>query len=149
VSPIYDVGLLGVPRGVLMKPDRLDEDERSVMQTHTTQGSDLLVAVAGKFVADVPSLPLAVEIARSHHERWDGTGYPDQLAGPQIPLAARIVGLVSVYEALRSRRPHRPPLGHARAIRVITAESPGQFDPVLVAALAKVAPQFEQIHQRT
>jgi HD-GYP domain-containing protein (c-di-GMP phosphodiesterase class II) len=148
VAPAHDVGLLGVPRGVLMKPDRLDSDERSVVETHTTQGADLFLAVAGKFVAEVPSLPMAVEVARSHHERWDGTGYPDRLAGAEIPLAARVVGLVSVYEAVRSRRPYRPALGHSRAVQAITAESPGQFDPVLVAAFAKVAAQFDQIQQR-
>src|SRR5205807_1124509 len=84
VAPIYDIGQLMVPRNVLMKPDRLDLDEQSVLQTHTTQGSDVLLTVAGKYAADLPSLPLAAEVVRSHHERWDGTGYPDQLAGVEI-----------------------------------------------------------------
>src|SRR5262249_34016326 len=84
VAPVYDIGQLAVPRNVLMKPDKLDPDERSVVQTHTTQGSEVLLSVAGKFAADLPSLPLAAEVARSHHERWDGTGYPDQLAGKEI-----------------------------------------------------------------
>jgi response regulator RpfG family c-di-GMP phosphodiesterase len=147
VAPVYDVGLLAVPRSVLMKPDRLDPDERSVVQTHTTQGSDVLIAVAGKFAAELPSLPVAAEVARSHHERWDGTGYPDQLAGTEIPLSARVVAVASVYEALRLRRPHRPPLSHARAVKVITTESPGQFDPAIAAAFAAAAPRFEQIYQ--
>ena len=147
VAPVYDVGQLAVPRNVLMKPDRLDPDERSVLQTHTTQGSEVLAAVAGKFAADLPSLPLAAEVARSHHERWDGTGYPDQLAGADIPLSARLVAIVAVYEALRSRRPHRPPLTHVRAVKIISAECPGQFDPVLLAAFAAAAPKFDQIHQ--
>jgi len=147
VAPVYDIGLLAVPRNVLMKPDKLDEDERSVVQTHTTAGSEVLTAVAGKFAADVPSLPLAAEVARSHHERWDGSGYPDGLTGVEIPLSARLVAVASVYEALRSRRPHRPPLSHARAVKMVTTECGGQFDPVLLAAFAAAAPRFDQIHQ--
>ena len=147
VAPIYDIGQLMVPRNVLMKPDRLDMDELSVLQTHTTQGSEVLLAVAGKFAADLPSLPLAAEVVRSHHERWDGTGYPDQLVGAEIPLSARVVAIVAVYEALRSRRPHRPPLSHARAVKIITTESGGQFDPVLLSAFAVATAKFDQIHQ--
>jgi response regulator RpfG family c-di-GMP phosphodiesterase len=147
VAPIYDIGLLAVPRNVLMKPDKLDPDERSVVQTHTTAGTEVLMTVAGKFAADVPSLPLAAEVARAHHERWDGGGYPDGLAGTEIPLAARVVAIAGVYEALRSRRPHRPPLSHARAVKMITTECPGQFDPVLVAAFVAAASRFDQIHQ--
>jgi response regulator RpfG family c-di-GMP phosphodiesterase len=117
------------------------------VQTHTTVGSEVLQTVAGKLMTDVPSLPLAVEIARSHHERWDGNGYPAALGGHEIPLAARVVALASVYEALRARRPHRPPLSHARAVKVITAESPGHFDPVLLSAFGAAAARFDQIHQ--
>ncbi|MBX9579226.1 MAG: protein kinase [Gemmataceae bacterium] len=147
VAPIYDVGLLAVPRNVLMKPDKLDPDERSVVQTHTTAGAEVLLTVAGKFGADVPSLGLAAEVARGHHERWDGTGYPDLLSGTEIPLSARVVAVAAVYEALRSRRPHRPPLSHARAVKMITTECPGQFDPAVLAAFAAAAPRFDHIHQ--
>jgi response regulator RpfG family c-di-GMP phosphodiesterase len=146
VAPIYDVGLLAVPRGILMKPDKLDAEELAVVQTHVSVGSEILMAVAGKLAAELPSLPLAAEVARSHHERWDGTGYPDQLTGTEIPLAARVIGLVEVYEALRVRRPHRPPIAHARAIKIIANETPGQFDPILIAAFMAAAPRFEQIH---
>jgi response regulator RpfG family c-di-GMP phosphodiesterase len=147
IAPVYDVGLLAVPRGMLMKPDKLDANEQSVVQTHTTVGSEVLMSVAGRLAAELPSLPMAAEIARSHHERWDGSGYPDQLAGSEIPLAARVVGLVAVYEALRVRRPHRPPLAHSRAMKMILTEMAGQFDPTLLAALAAAAPRFDQIHK--
>ena len=147
VAPIYDIGLLAVPRNVLMKPDKLDQDERCVVQTHTTAGAEVLLTVAGKFGADVPSLGLAAEVARGHHERWDGSGYPDLLGGTEIPLSARVVAVAAVYEALRSRRPHRPPLSHARAVKMITTECPGQFDPAILAAFAAAAPRFDQIHQ--
>ncbi|HEY2911492.1 MAG TPA: protein kinase [Gemmataceae bacterium] len=147
VAPIYDVGQLAMPRNMLMKPDKLDSDERSVVQTHTTAGAEVLMTVARKFAGDLPSLPIAAEVARSHHERWDGAGYPDMLVGIDIPLSARVVSIVAVYEALRSRRPHRPPLAHARAVKMITAECDGQFDPVLVQAFATAAHRFDQIHQ--
>ena len=147
VAPIYDMGQLAMPRTVLMKPDKLDADERSVMQTHTTAGSEVLLTVAGKFAVDLPSLPIAAELSRSHHERWDGSGYPDMLVGHDIPLSARVVAIVAVYEALRSRRPHRPPLSHTRAVKMITTECEGQFDPRLLQAFTAAAPRFDQIHQ--
>ncbi|HEY1191058.1 MAG TPA: protein kinase [Gemmata sp.] len=143
--PVHDIGTLDVPRSVLMKPAPLDADEAGVLQTHTTHGAELLATVAARFAGDVPGLPMAVEIARAHHERWDGNGYPDGLAGTAIPLAARVASIVTVYEALRSRRPHRPALPHARAVSVITADRGALFDPVLVAAFATAAPQFERI----
>jgi len=146
-APIYDLGQLAMPRSMLMKPDKLDSDERSIVQTHTTAGAGVLLAVAGKFAVDQPSLTIAAEVARSHHERWDGSGYPDMLAGVDIPLSARVTAIVAVYEALRSRRPHRPPLSHARAVKMITAESEGQYDPHLLQAFTVAAPRFDQIHQ--
>jgi response regulator RpfG family c-di-GMP phosphodiesterase len=145
VSPVYDVGLLGLPRHVLLKPDKLDSDERGVVQTHTTAGADVLLTVAEKFAAEMPSLTLAAELARSHHERWDGTGYPDMLAGADIPLSARMLAIVAVYEALRSRRPHRPSLSHIRAVKMIS-ECTGEFDPVLLEAFVNSAARFDQIH---
>jgi response regulator RpfG family c-di-GMP phosphodiesterase len=147
VAPIYDIGLLAVPRGMLMKPDKLDADEQSVVQTHTTVGSEVLMNVAGKLADELSFLPMAAEVARSHHERWDGNGYPDQLAGAEIPLSARMVSLVSVYEALRARRPHRPPLAHSRAVKMVLTEMTGQFDPTLLVGFAAVGARFDAIHQ--
>jgi response regulator RpfG family c-di-GMP phosphodiesterase len=147
VAPIYDIGQLAMPRNMIMKPDKLDADERSVVQTHTTAGTEVLLTVASKFGADMPSLPIAAELTRSHHERWDGAGYPDMLITKDIPLSARVVAIVAVYEALRSRRPHRPPLAHSRAVKLITMESEGQYDPILVQAFAAAAVRFDQIHQ--
>jgi response regulator RpfG family c-di-GMP phosphodiesterase len=146
VAPVYDIGLLGVPRHTLLKPDKLDEAERSIIQTHCSIGAEVLLGVAQVFGSEVAGLDIAAEVARAHHERWDGAGYPDGLVGEEIPLAARVVSLVAVYEALRSRRPHRPPLSHAQAVKIIAADA-GQFDPTLVAAFNAVAPRFDQIHQ--
>jgi response regulator RpfG family c-di-GMP phosphodiesterase len=147
VAPVYDIGLLAVPRGMLMKPDKLDADEQSVVQTHTTVGSEVLMTVAGKLAAELPYLPMAAEVARSHHERWDGNGYPDQLAGREIPLSARVVALVAVYEALRIRRPHRPPLAHSRAMKMILTEMAGFFDPTLLVGFAAIGNRLDLIHQ--
>jgi response regulator RpfG family c-di-GMP phosphodiesterase len=147
VAPVHDVGQLVVPTHILMKPDRLTPDEHAVVQTHTVIGSQVLIDIAARLPTTLPDLTLAAEVVRHHHERWDGAGYPDGLAGAEVPLAARAVAVASVYEALRSRRPHRPALGHVRAVRQITAESPGQFDPALVAAFAAAAPRFDEVFQ--
>ncbi len=143
--PVHDVGLLDLPRSVLLKPDRLSADEMCVVQTHTTHGAEVFGRVAERYGTEVPGLRIAVDIARGHHERWDGTGYPDQLAGAAIPLAARVAAVGTVYEALRSRRPYRPALPHARAVAVITTESAGQFDPVLLSGFVAAAARFELI----
>ncbi|MDY3559264.1 protein kinase [Gemmata sp. JC673] len=143
-APAHDVGMLAVPPDTLSKRGRLDETERLAVQAHPTVGGQLLARLAAAHPEAV-GVAVAADIAKGHHERWDGTGYPDGLRGEQIPLAARIVALVSVYDALRCRRPYRPALSHPRAVRVITAESPGQFDPVLVGAFGPVADQFDRI----
>jgi len=147
VAPLHDIGMIAVPHMILHKPGILDEHERMVIQTHPVMGAEWMTATAAKCPAELGVLSMASEIIRGHHERWDGNGYPDALQGDQIPLAARIVGLVSVYDALRSRRPYRPALTHARVIRMMTTESVGRFDPALVAALVAASPRFEKIFQ--
>jgi len=147
VAPLHDIGMMAVPHTILNKPGVLDEHERMVMQTHPVMGSNWMTATAAKCPTELPALSMAAEVIHGHHERWDGTGYPDGVAGDQIPLSARVVGLVSVYDALRSRRPYRPALSHARVIRMMTTESVGQFDPELVAALVTAAPRLEKIFQ--
>ncbi|MBA4192808.1 MAG: hypothetical protein C0467_33000, partial [Planctomycetaceae bacterium] len=147
VAPLHDIGMMAVPQSILHKPGVLDTHERLIIQTHPVMGSEWVKATASNCPSELPVLSLAVEVIQSHHERWDGAGYPDGSAGNQIPLAARMVSLVSVYDALRSRRPYRPALSHARAIRMMVSESVGQFDPVLVAALMDAAPRFEKTYQ--
>lgn len=146
IAPIYDIGMTAIPRGLLIKPDRLSEDERAVVQTHVSVGAEVLLQVAGKLGSELPFLPMAAEIVRHHHECWDGTGYPDMLKGAEIPLSARVVAVVSVYEALRNRRPYRPGLSHARAVKLITQEMHHCFDPTLLAAFQDAATRFDQIH---
>jgi response regulator RpfG family c-di-GMP phosphodiesterase len=145
VAPLFEIGALALPSDVLMKPGRLTADELLMVQAHTTVGSEVLVDVVARYAGAFPCLTLAAEVVRHHHERWDGAGYPDGLAGVDIPLSARVVALVSVYDALRSRRPYRPPVSHARAVRQITTESSGLYDPTLVAAFAAASLQFDEI----
>jgi response regulator RpfG family c-di-GMP phosphodiesterase len=147
VAPAHDTGVLTIPSTLLMKPDRLDADEFAMVQQHTTLGAEIIRDVAGQLSGQSPDLDLAGEIARHHHERWDGGGYPDGLAGEQIPLAARVVAVASVYEALRSRRPHRPAYNRGRVVRLMVEESVGQFDPTLAAALGAAASGFDEIFQ--
>jgi eukaryotic-like serine/threonine-protein kinase len=149
VAPLHDLGMLAMPQAVLRKPGSLDAQERMVIQTHTVIGADWMLATAASHPENLSLLTVASEVIRGHHERWDGTGYPDALTGAETPLAARVVGLVSTYDAMRSRRAYRPGLSHARVTRMLVNESKGQFDPVLVAALASAAPRFDKIFHGT
>jgi response regulator RpfG family c-di-GMP phosphodiesterase len=143
--PLHDIGKAALPDHVLNKPGPLDANERLVMQTHTTTGAETLREVARRHPFATGFLHMAIDIARSHHERWDGAGYPDRLAGEDIPLAARIVALGDVYDALRSKRVYKPALSHTTAVMTITEGSPGQFDPALVEVFRSCADQFDRI----
>lgn len=145
VAPLHDIGMIGVPEHILLKPARLDADERFVVQTHTTIGAEILLKIARRNGVAAAFLQMGIDVARHHHERWDGLGYPDRLKGVDIPLAARIVAVVDVYDALRSRRAHKPALAHAAATQLILEASPGQFDPQIVTVFQNQANQFERI----
>jgi len=147
VAPIHDIGMLLLPNSILMKPATLDSEEQAIVQQHTVMGGQVLTDTAARWPLGIPELGMASEIIRSHHERWDGTGYPDGLIGNRIPLAARVVALASVYETLRTKRPYRPALSHNQVVRLVTKDSPGEFDPTLVAAFATVARKFDEIFQ--
>ncbi len=141
--PLHDVGKIGLPDEILHKPGKLEFDELLSMQAHTLLGSETLQAVFKKHGTALAFLQMAIDIARHHHERWDGSGYPDRLVGEAIPLAARIVAVGDVYDALRSRRTYRPALSHAAAMQVM--EKPGTFDPHLVKAFQQCHTRFERI----
>ncbi len=144
-APLHDIGKVGLPDHILLKPGKLDADERIIMQAHTIIGSDTLRTVLQQHGSAVAFLQMAIDIARHHHERFDGTGYPDRLAGNDIPLSARIVAVCDVYDALRSRRVYKPALSHGAAIQVMSEASPGQFDPALVQVFQRCHAQFERI----
>ncbi len=144
-APLHDIGMIGLPEHILLKPGKLAADERIIMQSHTTIAADIFQKVALKHSFSATFLQMAIDVARHHHERWDGTGYPDRLTNNDIPLAARIVALADVYDALRSRRPHKPALGHASVVQVMTESSKGHFDPMLLQAFQLSHVQFDEI----
>jgi response regulator RpfG family c-di-GMP phosphodiesterase len=146
VAPLHDIGKAAIPDGVLNKPGPLDPHERAVMQSHTTIGAETLRAVARRHPFSTGFLHMAIEIAQHHHERWDGTGYPDRLAGEQIPLAARLVAVTDVYDALRSPRVYKPGMTHAEAVTVMTEKSPGHFDPALLDVFRRCADRFDRVY---
>jgi response regulator RpfG family c-di-GMP phosphodiesterase len=144
-APLHDIGKAALPDHILNKPGPLDPGERLLMQTHTTIGADTLREVAKQHPFATGFLHVAIDIARSHHERWDGTGYPDRIAGDAIPLVARLVAITDVYDALRSRRVYKPGLSHHTATLTMTEGSPGHFDPALLEVFLRVAPQFDRV----
>ena len=146
-APVHDIGKAGVPDHILLKPGPLTPEERVIMQSHTTIGSDVLQKVAAEQGFAKAFLKMAIDITRSHHERFDGNGYPDRLAGDAIPLAARIVALGDVYDAMRSRRVYKPALPHDEVVRIMLNESPGHFDPALVHAFERCADRFRQLYR--
>ncbi|MCY3003652.1 MAG: HD domain-containing protein [Planctomycetota bacterium] len=132
-APLHDVGKVGIPDSILLKPGRLNDAEWKVMRTHAEIGAQTLRAIlAGG--GDHPFLAMGLDIAWCHHERWDGKGYPRGLAGEQIPLAARIVSVADVYDALTSVRPYKRPWSHEEALAYLGEQSGRHFDPSVVAA---------------
>jgi response regulator RpfG family c-di-GMP phosphodiesterase len=144
-APLLDIGKVGLPDHILLKPGQLTTDERFVMQTHTTIGADLLQSVAGHHGSAQAFLRMAIDIARYHHESWDGTGYPDRLGGEAIPLAARLVSPCDVYDALRSRRLYRPGLAHQAVLQVMGTTWETQFDPSLRDPFLRCGDQLAKI----
>jgi response regulator RpfG family c-di-GMP phosphodiesterase/serine/threonine protein kinase len=146
-APLHDIGKVGLPDHILLKPGKLSPDERVLMQAHTTIGAETLESVAKENGTALGFLRMAIDIVRYHHERYDGTGYPDQVSGTGIPLAARIVAICDVYDALRCRRSYKPALGHAAALQLMTQSTGTQFDPALMEVFLACAGEFERIYE--
>ena len=145
-APLHDIGKVAVPDAVLNKPGKLDADEWRIMQRHAEYGRDaILQAEQGLGPSDESFLRYAREIAYGHHEKWDGTGYPQGLAGEAIPLSARLMAVADVYDALISRRIYKPAYSHEMAIEMINEGRGGHFDPDMVDALLAIAEQFRGI----
>ena len=144
--PLHDIGKIGLPDQVLGKPGPLDPAERALMETHALIGDRILEGLGREHGASLPFLGLASAVVRSHHERWDGQGYPDRLAGDAIPPVARLTALADVYDALRRQRYHKPAWPHAATARHLLTRSEGQFDPTVLRAFAACQRQFEQIY---
>jgi putative two-component system response regulator len=147
-APLHDIGKVGIPDAILLKPGKLTVEEFEVMKTHTTLGRDAILA-AEKLI-DAPStfLQLAREIAHYHQEKWDGSGYPEGLAGEKIPVSARLMAVADVYDALISRRVYKPPFPHEKAVAIIAEGRGKHFDPVMVDAFLLIQDEFHAIAER-
>ena len=144
-APLHDIGKVGIPDRILLKPGRYTPEEFEIMKTHTTLGRDAIAKAEQQLGLEVDFLRLAKEIAYSHQEKWDGSGYPLGLVGEQIPLSARLMALADVYDALISRRIYKEPMSHAAAAAIIRDGSGSHFDPAVVDAFLAVEHQFQEI----
>jgi putative two-component system response regulator len=144
-SPMHDIGKIAIPDRILLKSGPLDAQEWEVMKSHTLLGAQILRSGTTSYVR------MGAEIAVSHHERWDGTGYPRGLSGDAIPMPGRIMSICDVYDALRSRRPYKEPRGHDETVSIITEgdgrTEPRHFSPAVLSAFRSSADRFKEIYE--
>ena len=145
--PMYDLGTVGVPDRILLKPGRLAPEEITIMRTHTTLGHEALARAEKTLGQGAALLDMAKEVALSHHEKWNGSGYPQGRAGADIPPSARIIALADVYDALITSKVYRQGLSHEQAVQLIFTERESHFDPDVVDAFMEIHPQFAETAQ--
>jgi putative two-component system response regulator len=145
-SPLHDVGKIAVPDSILLKPDKLTKDEFNEMKLHTIHGAETLHEVSKEYPNN-KFINMGIEIARSHHEKWDGSGYPDGLFGPDIPVAARIMSFSDVYDALRSKRVYKKALSHTKSIEIIRSGFNTQFDPKIGMVFMSIEKEIEKVRE--
>jgi len=143
-SPLHDIGKVGIPDSILMKPDKLTAEEWEIMKQHPVIGANTLRAVLKQYPRN-PIIQAGVDIAESHHERWDGSGYPYRLEGENIPLSARILALADVYDALTSQRCYKDAFDHEHCRRLIIEGKGSHFDPLIVDAYVEIEDEFMRI----
>ena len=146
-SITHDVGKIAIPDAILGKPGKLTADEYEVMKTHTTIGAEMLEGIPQLHQSG--SFPYAVDIARHHHERWDGRGYPDGLGGDELSVWAQVVGLADVYDALRSKRVYKGAFGRDKTIEMIEGGACGAFSPQLLRAFRQAEPLMNTMYATT
>lgn len=140
-APMHDVGKIGIPDSILLKPGKLDAHEWEVMKTHTRIGADILKG------STIGFLRMGEMIARTHHEKWDGSGYPEGLKGNKIPLAARIVAIADVFDALTSKRPYKAAFSIEKSVGIIKEERGHHFDPEVVDAFLSIQDEILAIKE--
>ncbi|MBF0132395.1 MAG: response regulator [Magnetococcales bacterium] len=140
-TPMHDIGKIGIPDSILLKPEKLTQEEFAIMKTHTTLGGQLLDHEPSTL------LRTAHTIALTHHERWDGGGYPRGLRGEEIPLVGRLCSLADVFDALTSRRPYKPAWSVQEAVEEIQKDSGSAFEPSLVAVFLALLPEIQKIRE--
>ena len=146
-SPLHDIGKVGIPDNILLKPGKITPEAYEIMKAHTIIGANTLQTARSKYPKNA-FLNMGIAIARSHHERWDGSGYPDGLVGEDIPLSARIMAVSDVYDALRSKRPYKPAFTHKKCCEIIMEGAGRQFDPAVINAFTAVEAEFDNIRNR-
>jgi putative two-component system response regulator len=147
-APLHDIGKVGIPDRIVLKPGRLDADEFEVMKTHTTIGLEAIEQAEKAMGKPMPYLQVAKDIAYSHQEKWDGSGYPQGLAGEAIPLAARLMTVADVYDALISTRVYKASVPHDEAVKTIFLGRAQHFDPDIVDAFIEIQDEFAAIAAR-
>jgi putative two-component system response regulator len=144
-AKLHDIGKIAVPDSILLKPGTLTEEEFELIKLHTVYGAEFLDNAMEELGDTSSFLTVAREIIIGHHEKWDGTGYPEGKKGPEIPLAARVMAIVDVYDALISERPYKRPFSHDESLEIIWKGSGTQFDPHLLEMLRPVLDSFQEI----
>jgi putative two-component system response regulator len=147
-APLHDIGKIGIPDHILLKPGRFNPEEFEIMKTHTTLGRDAIQRAEDQLGLSVDFLRIAKEIAYSHQEKWDGSGYPQGLVGEEIPLSARLMAVADVYDALISRRVYKAGMPHEQAVEIIRQGRATHFDPDVCDAFLANAEQFHVIAER-
>lgn len=144
-APLHDIGKVGIPDAILLKPGKLTDEEFTIMKTHTTLGRDAIVVAERHLDAPNSFLRYSREIAYSHQEKWDGSGYPQGLSGDAIPVSARLMALADVYDALISKRVYKPAFSHEKAVEIIVQGRGTHFDPDVVDAFIPIAERFRDV----
>ncbi len=144
-APLHDIGKVGIPDNILLKPGKLSPEEFAIMQTHAGIGRNAIMAAEARLDSPTSFLRLARETAWSHHEKWDGTGYPQGLSGDDTLISGRIMAVADVYDALISKRVYKPAFTHEKAVSIIRDGTGTHFDPDVVDAFMEISGQFEDI----
>ena len=147
-APLHDIGKVGIPDRILLKPGRFEPHEFEIMKTHTTLGRDAIVHAEIALGTNVDFLAFAKSIALSHQEKWDGSGYPQGLAGDDIPIPARLMAVADVYDALISRRVYKQGMPHEKAVQIMTEGRGTHFDADMFDAFVEIQEEFRAIAQR-
>jgi putative two-component system response regulator len=151
-SPLHDIGKVSIPDSILFKPGKLTTEEFDAMKIHTSFGSDVLTQTEHQMVTDSETIRVAIEIAKYHHEKFDGSGYPEGLKGDSIPISAQIVALADIYDALTSKRVYKKAFAHELACDIILngdgRTEPQHFSPDVLSAFAQTADIFREINEK-
>ncbi|OHC92253.1 MAG: hypothetical protein A3J87_06340 [Sideroxydans sp. RIFOXYB12_FULL_59_6] len=148
LAPLHDVGKVGIPDHILLKPGKLTEEEFEIMKQHALLGGNAIAAAENEINIRSNFLRIARQIAVSHHEKWDGSGYPFGLKGDDIPISARLMAVADVYDAVSSRRVYKSAVHHNEVVRIIEEGSGKHFDPDIVEAFKRIKQEFASIAEK-